>query len=361
MKPTAIVLSHREAFDVTHPGAIALTLAAQLQACREIAVWGDPLTAEPLIPEQPYVPLPTAWWWPVRQRHRYLWAIRRAIRQQAPARLEIHNRAHLFHDLSRLPVGLALYIHNHPASILGLKTVVDRRRVLERADYVAVVSEFIKAAFFEGMAEDHLSDKVVVVPNTVDLGAFVPAVERHSEILFVGRLIPEKGAMPLIEALCRVLPEFPAWRARLIGAWHFGQTRPQYAHEHELVARVPDALISRIQFDWYQPYHRVQQAFSHAAIAVVPSLWPEPFGRTALEAMASGCAVIAANRGGLPEVVGAAGVIVEPTAKELADALRQLILDPARRDELGSQAALRARLVFDPQPIHDRINRLRLS
>lgn len=360
MTPTAIVLPHREAFSVVRPGAVALTVAEQLRHCREVSVWGDPLDAMALLPDQPYVPLHTSWWWWGRQRLRYRWAILRAVRQCVPLRLEIHNRASLFHELRDESVGLSLYVHNEPNSIKGLKTAQDRIRILARADYVAAVSEYVKQRLCMGVP-DSLADKVLVVPNTVDLQAFSPADERMPEILFVGRLIPEKGALPLIEALCRVLPEFPDWRARLIGAWHFGQNRPQYAHEHELVRRVPHALVGRIQFDWYQPYVSVQQAFSRAAIAVVPSLWQEPFGRTALEAMASGCALIVAPRGGLPEVVGNAGLLVEPTAVLLAEAIRQLIRDEELRKNLGEQARQRACTVFDPQGIHARINALRLA
>ena len=72
-------------------------------------------------------------------------------------------------------------------------------------------------------------------------------------------------------------------------------------------------------------------------LLVVPSQWDEPFGLVAIEAMASGVAVIAARRGGLPEIFGDRfpGQLVEPTAPELATAIRQMIEQPARLRTLG--------------------------
>lgn len=357
---TAIVLPHGEAFSVDRPGAIALTLATQLEnESIPSALWGDPMRAAPLVPAVPYVGLATPKWWPARQTVRYRWAIARAIKKYAPKRLEIQNRAHLFHELSHLDLGLSLYIHNDPQSIRGLKTPKERQRMLMRADYVVAVSEFIRQRLCEGVPAT-LCARVAVVPNTLDLTRFDPETEKYKEILFVGRLIPEKGAIPLLQALQIVLPRFPEWRARFIGAWHFGQTAAQYPHEHELLAMLQQSeMRDRIHFDWYQPYGVTTAAFNRAAIAVVPSLWMEPFGRTALEGMAAGCAVIASDRGGLPEVVAEAGVLVDPTAENLAAALATLLSDDDYRQAIGALGAVRARTVFEPSAIHEKINLLR--
>ena len=51
---------------------------------------------------------------------------------------------------------------------------------------------------------------------------------------------------------------------------------------------------------------------SRAAIVVVPSRWPEPFGLTALEALACGAALAYAPRGGLPEIAGPAAIPINP-------------------------------------------------
>lgn len=78
-----------------------------------------------------------------------------------------------------------------------------------------------------------------------------------------------------------------------------------------------------------------------AEIYVTPSLY-EGFGLTALEAMACGIPVIAANRTSLPEVVGDAGLLVEPRVPELAAALRQLLANSELRADLGHRGRERS-------------------
>lgn len=74
----------------------------------------------------------------------------------------------------------------------------------------------------------------------------------------------------------------------------------------------------------------------------LPSLY-EGFGLTALEAMACGAPVVVSNRGSLPEVVGDAGLVVDPTADAVAGALRRVLLDGELSDRLRRAGAERAR------------------
>lgn len=365
---TAILLPHRERFTHVGAGAIALTVAGQLAEGADVGseggaieIWGDTLSGPPLIPPERcgYRPLRLSRWLPGRRSWRYRLAVERMIRRRAPHRLEIHNRAQLFHRLARLPMGLALYLHNDPWSIRGLKSAAERQAVARRADYVVCVSDFLRQRFCADLPAADCA-KVCVVPNTVDVERLQPVAEKRNEILFVGRLIPEKGALPLIEALGRILPRHPGWSARMIGAWHFGQSAPRYPHEHEIRAAAAQ-VGAALKLEGYRTFDHVVDAFARAAIVVVPSLWQEPFGRTALEAMAAGCAVIASDNGGLPEVVGDAGLLVPPEPSALAEALERLVDDPGRRMQLGRAAMVRAREVFAPAAVHARIRALRLG
>ncbi len=103
------------------------------------------------------------------------------------------------------------------------------------------------------------------------------------------------------------------------------------------------------------------EAFNSAAIGVVPSLWDEPFGRAALEGMAEGCAVIASNRSGLPEVVGDAGIFFEPTADCLAAGLDALMSDTDCCTRVGADCVACAHSIFEPAAINMSINKLRAS
>ena len=109
----------------------------------------------------------------------------------------------------------------------------------------------------------------------------------------------------------------------------------------------------------YRDHPDVLDAMARAAIVVVPSRWPEPFGLVALEAMASGAALICAPRGGLPEVAGDAAVYANPDQpSEIAAALLTLGGDEGRRAALAEAGRLRARL-FDLPVIAEQLARLR--
>ena len=97
------------------------------------------------------------------------------------------------------------------------------------------------------------------------------------------------------------------------------------------------------------PHALVMAAWAHAAVGVVPSVWPEPFGQVAIEAMACGRAVIASNVGGLRDVVvdGETGLMVPPgDVTALREALRMLLSDPARRARMGEAGRRRAQAFF---------------
>lgn len=81
---------------------------------------------------------------------------------------------------------------------------------------------------------------------------------------------------------------------------------------------------------------------AEAAAFCLPSLY-EGFGLTALEAMACGAPVVVSDRGALPEVVGEAGLVVQPTPAAIRDALRRLLVDPELTTRLGQAGAERAR------------------
>lgn len=182
-----------------------------------------------------------------------------------------------------------------------------------------------------------------VVNNGLDFDAWHPAPERGKEILYIGRCAPEKGTLETAMALRQILPGFPDWRTRFIlsavgtHARYFEKTR-------EVLAELgPQAEIS-VQ----RPYGEIRQACENAAIAIVPSIWNEPFGRTALEAHAGGAALISSGSGGLSEVSGQAALFTpEVTTETLSAAVEKLLTDPALRNHIAHEGTKRVRERFD--------------
>ncbi len=257
-------------------------------------------------------------------------AAARWLRDHPQDILEVHNRApmalHLARALAPLPVVLVL--HNAAASSGGLRSPAERTALLRRVRAVVCVSDFLRRGFLEGLAP-HLAPRVHVLPNPHDMSVFpAPAAERARLILFVGRLNAEKGADSFVQACALALPRLPGWRAAMVGdAWFGGRADTPF------VTRLrAEAAAAGVEMLGYLDHAATLALMAGAAMVVMPNRWEEPFGRVAQEALASGAALIASRRGGLPEAAGAAALYVDPDRPEaIAAAIAQLAGDPQER------------------------------
>ena len=183
------------------------------------------------------------------------------------------------------------------------------RPVLGRARSVLCVSSVLAAAARRLGARD-----VRLVPNGLDLPAEIGQESDPPEVLFAGRLVPEKGIEDLVAA---------ADGLRLV-----------VAGDGPLRDRVPGAPATCRT--------RSSRALRRAAVVVCPSR-SEGFGLVCAEAMAHGRAVVATRVGGLVDLVrdGETGLLVEPGDRAaLRAAIDRLLADPALRGarRSGSQS-----------------------
>lgn len=147
-------------------------------------------------------------------------------------------------------------------------------------------------------------------------------------LLYVGRLSPEKR----LDTLTPVLDALPDARLALVGD---GPARP--ALERLYAGR-------RVHFTGFLRGEELAAAFASADAFVMPST-TETLGFVVLEAMASGCPVVAARAGGIPELVdhGESGYLYDPAdTREAIDALRALLTRPSLRRFIAQQARKRA-------------------
>lgn len=178
-----------------------------------------------------------------------------------------------------------------------------------------------------------LPGRSVVVPNPYREDVFFadPAVVRERELIFTGRLVGDKGADVLLDALAILHARGVAPRLTMVGG---GPDEPV------LRARVTGASWGgRVRFAGVLTGAALRREYAAHEILVVPSRWPEPFGIVALEGAACGCVVVGSQGGGLPEAIGPTGELFpNGDAMALADVLARLLADPARRRALRAEA-----------------------
>jgi len=344
----AVVLPPNEGFSPEAVGAIGLIvqrLGAEPSAAFRTAVVGAPLRHPPFA-APPFQAAPARRWLPIGRMARYARGVASVLRPMRPSLIEVHNRPLIALSLARRFPGtpVALVLHNDPQAMRGAASAAERNRLRGLARVVAV-SSYVAGRLTDGLPS--WNPPPSIQPNCIDLAAMPPRLPQCSRdrlILFVGRLVPEKGADSFVEACAQSLPGLPGWRAEIIGA---RRLRPSNTCDAYSSAVQRAAKAAGVRLAGHQPHAEVLAAMARAAIVVAPSRWPEPFGLTALEAMASGAALVCSARGNLASLVRDAAVLADPDdAAALADAITRLAHDEPRRAALGSAGLERAR-TFD--------------
>jgi UDP-glucose:(glucosyl)LPS alpha-1,2-glucosyltransferase len=337
----AVVLPPKEGFGPGRAGAVAL-LVHRLARLLPALVVGGPQTGA-VFDHTPFRAARPPLWRPGDINARYAVAVARLLRPLRPALIEVHNRVEVARILARRFAGtpVSLFLHNDPQAMQGAAAPEARASLLRALARVVTVSEFLRDRLTEGVPAE-VAPAPLVLHNAIDLAALPsPPEERERLILFAGRVVAEKGADTFAAACAHALPNLPGWRAELIGADRSRADSPDTPFMRD-VRRI--ATAGGVWMLGYRNHPAVLEAMSRAAIVVVPSRWQEPFGLTALEALASGAALIATPRGGLPEVAGEAALYVEPEdVTGLAAAITRLARDPELRGRLAVAGRARAR------------------
>lgn len=223
-----------------------------------------------------------------------------------------------------LPV---LYAHNN---VLRTYASAESGRALAKAHRIVCVSQSLADQLAPHLPGG-LLDRVRIVRNGVDAGAFRrPAPLARSgplKVIFVGRMIPEKGADVLVEAVRRLSRNDV--HLTLVGSSGFNQHDPLSDYERS-VRMAAGALGERSTVRPFVPRAQVVGLLQSADVVVIPSRWPDPCPLTVAEGMAAGAAVVASDIGGIPETLRGVGILVRPNdPASLADALRALADDEA--------------------------------
>ena len=231
--------------------------------------------------------------------------------------IEIHNRPLVFNYLKKeIDSKYILYFHNDPLSMNGSKSISERLKLLDELDKIIFVSKWVQNRFFEKLDNKLINKTEVVYPS---IHKEKKIFKKEKKITFVGKLNESKGYDIYKDAVTKILNEFNDWKAYSIG--DESRARPIINHKNHIELG-------------FLKHKKVLHFLNKSEIAVVPSRWEEPFGRTALESSSRACATIISNRGGLPETTDHCIILKKLTSNELYLNLKKLIKNQKFRKKI---------------------------
>jgi glycogen synthase len=189
------------------------------------------------------------------------------------------------------------------------------------------VTHFARNIAVSRAVANHLSAQSIVIPNAYHEDSFylIPEVPRNKQLVFLGRLVSDKGADLLLEALARLKDQGLRPQLTIIGSG---------PEEDELRRQAKSlAIKAQVDFAGLKTGKELTWMLNEHQIMVVPSRWPEPFGIVALEGIACGCVVVGSEGGGLKDAIGSCGITFpNGDATALAQTLAHLL---ANKQELS--------------------------
>ncbi len=229
------------------------------------------------------------------------------------------------HDLIRFSIGFAK--ETITEKIL-LKLDI---RGIKRASHIITVSKHTKNDLIEYLKIP--DSRISVIYNGIDRDIFKPYNVRALDkpyILYVGSERPRKNLERLVEAFAILRKEFTALRLVKVG-----ESGRSEEYRRETMKKLDSLGITQaVMFIDHLSERDLAHIYASAVLLAYPSLY-EGFGLPPLEAMACGCPVVASNTSSLPEVMGEAGILVDPyDTDSLAQAMREVLANSTLRDDM---------------------------
>ena len=326
------LLPSKEYYTRENAGAVAMVMEDMVLASQYnewCHVFGRTSQNKPLT--QPFTPLipKTAWFYGqnIGMARAYLDHLSKM--SITPDWVEVHGRCQVAAYLAqkRPDLNIVLVLPNDSRGMKGAKTPSERKALAKSLVGVFALSQYLIDGFNDGLDEKNIKGLIQqVTPLGIDR-RHQKIPKKKKQIVITGRMVPEKGILEAAYALAMVLPKYPDWSARLIGAKGFKESDKTPYERAVVKALAPCG--DQAQTLGFMPVEDVYQEQDQASIALVPSQWEEPAGRVLLEAMVAGAALITTRRGGIPEYAeGRAIILDDPNPDAIAHALQQLICDP---------------------------------
>ena len=244
--------------------------------------------------------------------------------------VEIHNRPHLVKRIKKKvkSCSISLFLHNDPKEMKGSQSILEREVLITNCVAIFCVSNFIKKQFLDGLNVD--CTNVVVLYNGVNRN-LTSFPKKKKEVLYVGRIVPEKGVELYVDTVKSVAEKFPDWTFNLIGSSKLGEVDFSGSYAHKISKKFTEIGTQAFYYG-FKNKNFVEEKMKTGAVIIIPSIWQEPFGLVAAEAMSNGIAIIASNSGGIPEIIEDNGILIDNIDhKKLETALNYLLSNERKR------------------------------
>jgi glycosyltransferase involved in cell wall biosynthesis len=226
--------------------------------------------------------------------------------------IEIHNRPEsllYFHKMNKEKKFKLIFIfHNNPLELRGSRNVSERIDIIEKTDYIFFVSKWVKNKFFQNIPEKHRNNCEVLYPSIKQQSIFNKSKKKN--IIFTGKLNSSKGYDIFLKTVIKILNKYRDWTATVIG----NEPREKFYETHK-----------NLKIYAWKKHDEILRFYNNSSISVVNSKWDEPFGRTAMESAALGCATIISNNGGLTETFNSDLILKKNNENELYNMLSKII------------------------------------
>ena len=267
-------------------------------------------------------------------------AIKHIRRQQYDVIILENRPAYALKLKNTTSAKIAYHLHNEKLDT----SIPKHQEIYDAATRILTVSNYIRSRVITINPHD---TKTQTVYNGIDLSAFCPRHQRNRKqtglhdndfvLVFSGRMNHDKGIVELIEAM-KLLKDYPEIKLMVIGSSFFGNATNESPFIMHLKAKAAP-LKERIIFTGFIPYSQMPNYLQMADVAVIPSVWDDPFPTTVLEAQAMGLPIITTCRGGIPEEVTEDNAILLNTDEHFIENLAKSILDlyehPEKRKQMG--------------------------
>ena len=306
----SVILPYKENFSPTYPGAVSLFLKDTIPLSKfkkNIKVYGYTNFKKKLLKN--YENLEFKKFFFKSSSKSYIKKFLEHEKTKKSKLIEIHNRPNYIDELYKYNQNLVLYFHNDPLKMKKSISLKDRKSILEKTQLVIFNSKWSRNRFKKGLKIKDFKNKLKVIYQSTNKKK-INFKNKKKIIIFVGRLNSSKGYDLFGNAVLNILNKYQSWRAIVIG----DEPREKIIFNHKRF-RVLGFKNNNIVTEW----------FKKAQISVTCSRINEPFGRTALEASSTGCAVIISNKGGLPEASPNAIKLKILTIKNLQNKIEKLI------------------------------------